>query len=425
MSVLGTIFFLVALIVLSVPIPYGSLVARGLMGIGVFVGLGQLFFSEVGLRRTDIQFIFILGIYLAGSLISSLLAVNQDKVFIDFIRQTFIIFSLISLMILLKSAKARKLFIYGNIIISLAIASIIIICFIILVEPLKASLSEMRNFKFLLANSYNIHLNPLSFAMVLSFVLALPALLYSKLLVIGFSIIIVSALLLSGSRTSIFVFFLTPLLVLLTLKLKQLKWPLRWILMFFTILVTILVYMWMDTYFFYILDYNYFLHTFSQVSTGRVDLWIGAFCKFMERPLAGWGTGSWDIDLFYYLPYYYDYTKESILNLQSGAFHSAYLTLLAEKGLLGFMPGLMILLFIIQKCFFIHKYSLHFLGMDKHISLVLPYWITLIVLRGFCEQGGLIGYANAQVDFISFWGTALIVTLYSYLPRGKIYEKNY
>jgi O-antigen ligase len=90
-------------------------------------------------------------------------------------------------------------------------------------------------------------------------------------------------------------------------------------------------------------------YAWSSLTTGRLDLWIAGIRKFADYPVFGAGAGSWRDDLSVYLPEYSLYGSEALLEqVQGGAYHNAFVTLLAEKGLVAFGPGLVLLLFILR-----------------------------------------------------------------------------
>ena len=85
----------------------------------------------------------------------------------------------------------------------------------------------------------------------------------------------------------------------------------------------------------------------------RLNRWSCAWAMFLERPIAGWGPGTYQ---FEYAPFQTAAlrTKISTNNADLGNAHSEYLGPLAEQGVLGFMSMVALLLAACQlgfKCY--------------------------------------------------------------------------
>jgi len=145
-------------------------------------------------------------------------------------------------------------------------------------------------------------------------------------------------------------------------------------------------------------------------------LWAAALKRFAERPVLGWGARSWEVDLGGYLPGYHPY---GIGVPTGGAFHNAYLNLLAEKGLVGFVSGvgMLVFLFTCRVKLYLGRALLD--RSERGFGIAAVFWTTILALHGLGEVGGLLGYANALVDFLCYWGASLIVALAAGVERSR------
>jgi O-antigen ligase len=140
-------------------------------------------------------------------------------------------------------------------------------------------------------------------------------------------------------------------------------------------------------------------YTITALTTGRIALWIAGLQKFLAQPLTGWGVGTWQVGLASYMPEYTEYGADAFVeSLKAGAFHNAYLTALAERGLVAFLPGCALLGLAVREAFLIRR-----LGegseTDRLFALAAPFGLMALIFRGLGEQGGLFGNADALVDF--------------------------
>lgn len=86
----------------------------------------------------------------------------------------------------------------------------------------------------------------------------------------------------------------------------------------------------------------------------RINRWSAALRMFKERPVFGWGPGTY---MFYYAPFQRSYQRTIIsTNFGTGGnAHSEYLGLLADSGLLAMIGYVLILVFVFYRGFSISR----------------------------------------------------------------------
>ncbi len=151
--------------------------------------------------------------------------------------------------------------------------------------------------------------------------------------------------------------------------------------------------------------------TFSQMSKateGRWDLWSVAWQKFTERPLFGYGFDSWRDDLVSRLPGEYRLTSYDAINL-AGGYHSEYLTMLAEQGLIGLFPVLALFVFLLHSSW---KLAFQRTATWRNGQWAL-FGCLFLLLRAGVEAPGLFGYGQEPADYLAFIFVAIVVSRFS------------
>jgi O-antigen ligase len=150
----------------------------------------------------------------------------------------------------------------------------------------------------------------------------------------------------------------------------------------------------------------------SELTTGRFDLWVAALGQFSERPIFGSGASASLDSIATYLPGYYRWGGDALLeSAGSGGFHNAYLALLTQRGLVGFLAGASLLSFLLRWAFQLGSRRTEFGERDALAAGIAPYVVVGIALRGLGEQPGFFGAANGLVDFLAFVAAAQVVAL--------------
>ncbi|MCB9360291.1 MAG: O-antigen ligase family protein [Flavobacteriales bacterium] len=147
----------------------------------------------------------------------------------------------------------------------------------------------------------------------------------------------------------------------------------------------------------------------SNVSTDasnleRINRWTSAWLMFLERPILGWGPGTY---VFQYAPFQLSKNKTIIsTNVgNNGNAHSEYIGPLAEQGLVG---TIMVVL-LISMVFYKGSALYHRLPKGELKTVVL---FTLLGLFTYVIHGFLNNYLDTDKASVPFWGfIALIVAI--------------
>ena len=151
------------------------------------------------------------------------------------------------------------------------------------------------------------------------------------------------------------------------------------------------------------------VQSISNVSTDasnmeRINRWGSAWRMFLERPLVGWGPGTY---VFQYAPFQLSKDKTIIsTNVgNNGNAHSEYIGPLAEQGFIGSL----LVVILISMVFYKGSALYHRLpkGVTKRVVL-----FTLLGLFTYIVHGFLNNYLDTDKASVPFWGfIALIVAI--------------
>lgn len=145
----------------------------------------------------------------------------------------------------------------------------------------------------------------------------------------------------------------------------------------------------------------------SNVSTDasnleRLNRWNSAWRMFLERPIFGWGPGTYT---FQYAPFQ-SFRDKTIISTNAGTngnAHSEYIGPLAESGFLGTITFIMIVVMVFYRGSLLY----HRLPDGELKNLVL---VTLLGLFTYVLHGFLNNYLDTDKASVPFWGfIALIV----------------
>lgn len=136
----------------------------------------------------------------------------------------------------------------------------------------------------------------------------------------------------------------------------------------------------------------------------RINRWNSALRMFMDRPLVGFGPGTY---MFQYAPYQASEDRTIIstnFGVQGNA-HSEYLGPLAEQGILGLL--LMLALVVVSTVIAMRLYARMPKGADRRLLLA-----TFLGLVTYYLHGALNNFLDTDKAAVPFWAfTALIVLL--------------
>lgn len=149
-------------------------------------------------------------------------------------------------------------------------------------------------------------------------------------------------------------------------------------------------------------------------NTERINRWMAAIRMYEEKPLLGWGPGTY---MFQYAPFQLSgqMTKISTRVADGGDAHSEYLKALSERGIIGLLSFVLILGLVCYKAM-----QLHYHGRDAFIrtlAAALLLGIITFIIHGFLNN--FLDYDKASVPFWSFIAIIVILDLKN---KGKKLE---
>jgi inner membrane protein involved in colicin E2 resistance len=87
------------------------------------------------------------------------------------------------------------------------------------------------------------------------------------------------------------------------------------------------------------------------------------------------------------------------------------LTVLAQKGLIVFIPSMVMAAFLIRQSWRLHAHKARLSKRDAAYATVAPFIVFFILLRGLSEHAGWWATANDTVDYLSYVAASLIVAM--------------
>ena len=162
-------------------------------------------------------------------------------------------------------------------------------------------------------------------------------------------------------------------------------------------------------------DFNKHIESISNISTDasnleRLNRWNAALRMFEERPIFGWGPGTYS---FEYAPFQHSHEKTIISTNMGdrGNAHSEYIGPLCESGILGTLTFLAIIITTL-----ITGFRLYYTIKDNETKkLVL---ITLLGFITYIVHGALNNFLDTDKASVPFWGfIAMLVAI-------DVYHKN-
>jgi len=133
----------------------------------------------------------------------------------------------------------------------------------------------------------------------------------------------------------------------------------------------------------------------------RLNRWQAAFRMFNERPIFGWGPGTY---MFIYAPFQHS-SEKTIISTNAGNLgnaHSEYIGPLAEQGVLGSLSFIIILI-----CVYHRGTKLYFNlenNDSKRIVLVVLLGLTTYIVHGFLNN-----FLDTDKAAVPFWGFIAII----------------
>lgn len=169
-------------------------------------------------------------------------------------------------------------------------------------------------------------------------------------------------------------------------------------------------------------DFDKNIQSISNISTDasnleRLNRWAAAFRMFEERPVFGWGPGTYT---FVYAPFQQAQDKTIIsTNMGNGGnAHSEYLGPLSESGVLGIVTFVAIVICVLSAGFRLY-YTINETEMRRLVLVLLLGFVTYIV------HGGINDFLDTDKASVPFWGfIAMLVAIDVYHRKavGQVQE---
>lgn len=144
----------------------------------------------------------------------------------------------------------------------------------------------------------------------------------------------------------------------------------------------------------------------------RINRWNCAIRMFEEKPIFGWGPGTY---MFQYAPF--QLTKyRTIISTNSadrGNAHSEYFGPLAESGLLGMISFLTLVIVILYRG--VHVYSR---AKEKEVKLIVS--IAIVSLTTYLVHGFLNNFLDTDKASVPFWSCVAIIVVYDFYTKDQL-----
>jgi len=167
-------------------------------------------------------------------------------------------------------------------------------------------------------------------------------------------------------------------------------------------------------------DFAKQLQSITNISTDvsnleRLNRWSCAYRMFLDKPIFGWGPGTY---MFKYAPYQLSYEKTPISTNfgDVGNAHSEYLGPLSEQGLLGFLIMLTLVLYVLY-C------GVNFYRTSKNKNDKIIVLSSLIGLITYYVHGVLNNFLDTDKLSALFWAYTAIIVIYD-VKEKKLLKNN-
>jgi len=162
-------------------------------------------------------------------------------------------------------------------------------------------------------------------------------------------------------------------------------------------------------------DFDKHIESMSNISTDasnleRLNRWSAAFRMFEERPVFGWGPGTYS---FEYAPFQHSQERTIISTNMGdrGNAHSEYIGPLCESGVLGTLTFLAIVIYTL-----ITGFRLYYTIKDYETKRIVL--VTLLGFITYIVHGALNNFLDSDKASVPFWGfIAMLVAI-------DVYHKN-
>jgi O-antigen ligase len=143
----------------------------------------------------------------------------------------------------------------------------------------------------------------------------------------------------------------------------------------------------------------------------RLNRWNAALRLFEERPIFGWGPGTYQ---FVYAPYQLSYEK-TIISTNAGDMgnaHSEYLGPLAEQGVMGMLLTIILVGLVFIRAIYIYIHN-------KDNSYGTYSLVILASLVTYFFHGIMNNFLDTDKASIPFWGFIAMIVAIDILQKEK------
>jgi O-antigen ligase len=144
----------------------------------------------------------------------------------------------------------------------------------------------------------------------------------------------------------------------------------------------------------------------------RINRWKCALEMFIEKPIFGWGPGTYQ---FQYAPFqlYHDKTIISSNRGDMGNAHSEYLSVLAESGLIGLFLFISLIIIVLYKAI-----NMYYLNINpEHNILMLSFICALLT---YFIHGLFNNFLDTDKASVAIWAImSMIISLDIYIPKKQ------
>jgi O-antigen ligase len=377
------------------PLPMAGLASRGLMLFSLLFAFAYFSYRKDLILGVMPVVMSILG-YIMFCGVGSYLALDPTAAYADLLRQIAIIIWMLTSAVALSSANVRAGFAAGCAIVVFVGSCIIIFGYFLLGGGFGGE--GQVDFKYLFFEVYGINPNPLSFVIACAYIISSQIFVRAGTFVrLANALVAWSAIYISGSRATMICFIFSYILFHLYNRIGGARLLLS---LFGLLLIGVLGVA-------YYISARGYVDAYLQgmiISDGRIGLWLTGLLQFMESPYFGLGAESWLGQIWRFQFLMFDAEVGLYDGLVGGGYHNSYITHLAERGIFATVMLIYCYSWILYRIFRAYFFNSNGnLGAGKAIALkAICIVFVMLGLRGFLENGGILGYANSSVDFIAY-----------------------
>lgn len=390
-----------------------NLIMRPLLAIAICAGL--LHFRQ-RFSGPELVWLGMLGFYFFAFLLSTTGSVAADVVGVNIGRQAFTLLLAVALLALLREPEARLTAIKALSIVVVVAVAVTGWIYVTLIPAYGFTYEALRIIKGVTMTDYDVGLNTISYLAVVALIgmrMAYPMGRFGTFMLFVVGLVSVFVL---GSRATILALILAWVVVWL-LRAMWRSSPLLGALGI-PLIAALCVAGWMV-----VADYAveireiFGAEVLREISVGRTDMWEAGLAMFAERPLFGWGPEAWKLVLLEFLPGADDRIFKVITGLESGSFHNGFIAVAAERGGIGLASAVLMQIYLFWCAARVYARR-HLLDpREAQAAEYVPMLVLFMFARGLAESSGLFGYANSEVDYLTYFVASYVVALHVHARR--------